>query len=88
MAEITIRLRYNLETGKKDIYVDFESEGDLLPYEHEEEHREIIEQLLGQGILTPDEVGEVKVGRVQPNSAPTERQAESTQSPEKQAAGN
>lgn len=69
MAEITIRLVYNLETGKKDIYVDFESEEDALPIEHEKEHRQIVAQLLGQGVLEADEVGDVSVQRVAPGSS-------------------
>ena len=43
MAEITLRLRFNLETGKKDIYIDFVSDDDSLPMEHEQDHREIVE---------------------------------------------
>lgn len=66
MAEMTIRLVSNPRTGKRDIYIDYESEDDALPYEHEEDHRDVVEQLLGQGILDPDDVGQIKVGRVRP----------------------
>lgn len=66
MAEITLRLRFNLETGKKDIYIDFVSEDDSLPIEHEQDHREIVEDLIGQGVLGAEDVGEVKVRRVPP----------------------
>ena len=52
MAEITLRLRFNLETGKKDIYIDFVSDDDSLPMEHEQDHREIVEDLIGQGVLS------------------------------------
>ena len=71
MAEITIRLVYNLETGKKDIFIDYESEEDALPVEHEKEHRQIVAQLLGQGVLEPDDVGEVSVQRVAPQRKQT-----------------
>lgn len=63
MAEITIRLIYNLETGKKDILIDYHSDADALPIEHEREHREIVAELLGKGILDPAEVGDVRVVR-------------------------
>ena len=66
MAEITIRLVYNLETGKKDIFIDYESDGDALPVEHEREHRQIVAELLGKGVLEADEVGDVQVQRVAP----------------------
>ena len=60
--------RTNPKTGKRDIYIDYESEDDALPFEHEEDHRDVVEKLLGQGILDPDDIGQVKVGRVQPEA--------------------
>ena len=64
MADITINLVYNLETGKQDIYVDFVSDDDALPIEHERDHRQLIEQLIGKGVLKPNDVGQVKVSRL------------------------
>ena len=66
MAEISIRFRMNLETGKKDLWIDFEGDEDLMRHEHEQRHREVIERLMGEGILRPDELGEVHVARVEP----------------------
>jgi len=66
MAEFTIRFVFNLETGKKDIYIDYQSEEDALPMEHEQEHRELVGQLLGQGALHPDELGTIQLNRVAP----------------------
>ena len=63
MADITVRMIFNRKTGKKDIWIDFESDDDALPHEHEKRHRQIVGQLLGQGVLTPDEMGEVIVER-------------------------
>lgn len=85
MADLTIRLIYNLETGKKDIFVDFVSEDDALPIEHEQQHREVIEQLLGKGILEADEVGDVNISRVPPQRAPGQQQEQHT--PEKTSVG-
>jgi hypothetical protein len=85
MADITIRLLYNLETGKKDIFVDFVSDDDALPIEHEQHHKQVIEQLLGQGILQPDEVGDVNVSRVPPQRGPAQQQQQHT--PEKVSSG-
>ena len=48
MGDITIRMQYNLETGKKDISIDLVSESDALPIEHERDHRAIVEGLLGK----------------------------------------
>jgi hypothetical protein len=69
MARVTIRLQYNLETGKKDILVELASDPDALPVEHEREHRDIVQQLLGRGVLAPDEVGQLRVQREAPRQA-------------------
>jgi len=70
MSEITIRLRYNLNSGKKDILIDYHSDEDALPIEHEDDHRTVVEQLLGRGVLRQDEVGEVVVRRLTPDTTP------------------
>lgn len=64
MGEIRIRLRGNIRTGKKDILVEYDSDEDLTRLEHERRHRDIVEQLLGQGLVTLDELGELRVERV------------------------
>ncbi len=69
MAEITLRLRYNLQTGRKDLLIDYHSDDDALPIEHEQDHRAIVESLLGKGVLRRDELGEVVVRRAQPRTA-------------------
>jgi FtsH ternary system domain X3-analog len=58
MAELTIRLRRDPETGKHDILIDLESDADALPHEHEQAHREAVEKLIGKG-----NVGKVIVER-------------------------
>lgn len=63
MSDFTIRLIFNLKTGKTDVHVDMESTSDALPVEHEKEHRDVVEAILGKGILKPDDLGEVVVGR-------------------------
>jgi FtsH ternary system domain X3-analog len=48
MAELTIRLRKDPETGKQDIIIDLKSDEDALPHEHEQMHREQVEKLIGK----------------------------------------
>ena len=48
MAELTIRLRKDPETGKQDIIIDLSSDADALPHEHEQMHREQVEKLIGK----------------------------------------
>lgn len=69
MAECTIRLVSNPKTGKRDIYIDYDSEDDALPHEHEKDHRALVEKLLGQGILSPDDLGQIVVQRGEPGLA-------------------
>jgi len=84
MAEITIRLKYNLQTGRKDLFIDYHSDDDALPIEHEQDHRAVVESLLGKGVLRRDELGEVVVRRLQPQSSRTEEQV---RAPEGQSEG-
>ena len=63
MAKVSISLIFNTKTGKKDIHVDFESDADALPFEHEKEHRKLIEKLIGSNLLKAEEAGEIIVQR-------------------------
>jgi FtsH ternary system domain X3-analog len=58
MAELTIRLRKDPETGKQDIIIDLKSDEDALPHEHEQIHREAVEKLIGK-----NNIGKVVVER-------------------------
>ena len=75
MAEITLRLRYNLQTGRKDLFIDYHSDEDALPIEHEQDHRAVVESLLGKGVLKRDELGEIIVRRAQPQRSRSDTQA-------------
>ena len=66
MGEINIRFKFDTTTGKKEIVIEYESDSDAMPVEHEQRHRRIVEQLVGQGVLKPDEAAGVKVERVRP----------------------
>jgi hypothetical protein len=66
MAEMTIRLRCDPATGKKDIIVLLRSDADALPNEHDQLHRQLVEKLIQGGLVKPTEVGQVIVEREQP----------------------
>lgn len=59
MAEVTIRLRHNPETGERELVVAFESDSDALPFEHEQDHRGAVEELLGASVKQLQEAAEV-----------------------------
>ena len=70
MAEMTIRLRCDPTTGKKDIIVTLRSDEDALPHEHEQQHRALVDRLLEQGIVKETELGRIVVEREQKEKEP------------------
>jgi hypothetical protein len=62
MAEMTIMLRRDPNTGKQNIIIKLDSDPDALPVEHEQMHRQLVEKLIGKGIK-PEDLGELIVER-------------------------
>jgi hypothetical protein len=81
MAELTILLRRDPETGRQNIVVKLDSDPDSLPIEHEQLHKRIVEKLVGKG-MKPEDLGEVIITRegdvqpVQPAQQPNDQQRE------------
>ncbi len=65
MAEMTIRLITNPQTGKKDLVVSLSHDSDSLPHEHEELHRRLVNRILEGGLATQDELGQLVIEREQ-----------------------
>ncbi len=63
MAELTIRLQTDPQTGKKNIIVRYRSDEDALPLEHEEEHRLLVDKLIQGGALKAGDAGRVIIER-------------------------
>jgi hypothetical protein len=70
MAEMTIRLRCDPATGKKDIIVTLRSDEDALPHEHEQQHRALVDKLIQGGLLKAGELGQIVVEREQSEAEP------------------
>jgi hypothetical protein len=70
MAEMTIQLRCDPATGKKDIIVTLRSDEDTLPHEHEQRHKALVDKLIQGGLVQASEVGQIIVEREQPESEP------------------
>jgi hypothetical protein len=79
MASATIRLSIDPTTGKRTITVAYASDADMLPHEHEDAHRDIVEKLIEGGIAKPgDDVvvereGTGQAGDLPATAAETER---------------
>jgi hypothetical protein len=76
MAEMTIRLRCDPATGKKDIIIALRSDVDALPLEHEQQHRALVEKLIHGGLLKAGELGQIIVEREQAEAEATPPRAE------------
>ena len=63
MAEMTIQLKIDPATGKKDIIIALRSDEDGLPHEHEQQHQKLVEKLIEGGVLKATEVGKIVVER-------------------------
>ncbi len=63
MATLTLRLEVDPVTKKKNVWVKYDSDSDALPHEHEEEHKRLVQAVLGSGAVKPDELGTIRVER-------------------------
>jgi hypothetical protein len=64
-AELTLRLRVDPATGKRELVIDYASDADALPMEHEEEHRRLAAAVVDGGLQS----GKVDVTREQDDVA-------------------
>ena len=83
MAEMTIRLRCDPATGKKDIIIKLTSDADALPHEHEQMHRALVDKLIEGGLLKAGEEGNLIIER-QEETAAAEPES-NTPEPQRQA---
>lgn len=63
MAQMTIQLKIDPATGKKDIIISLRGDDDSLPHEHEQRHKALVDKLIEGGVLKASEVGQVLVER-------------------------
>jgi hypothetical protein len=63
LANAIIRLRIDPVTGKKDVIIDYTSDSDALPIEHEEIHRKVMDRLIEGGAISAAEVGKIIIRR-------------------------
>jgi hypothetical protein len=82
---MTIRLRCDPATGKKDILISLRSDEDALPVEHEQQHRALVEKLIEGGLLKAGELGQILVEREQPEGQPAAPAGEAPQAGRKAA---
>ena len=64
MPEAIITLRTDPRTGRKTVVVQYQSDEDALPMEHESAHRQLVDQLLNGGALNAAEIGDIIIERL------------------------
>jgi hypothetical protein len=58
-SELVLRLRVDPTTGRREVVVDYTSDSDALPIEHEDEHRRLAGKVVEGGLNS----GKVEVTR-------------------------
>ena len=79
MPEMTIQLRCDPATGKRDIVVKLHDDEELLPVEHEQLHRKLVNRLIEGGLISAGEGNRLIVEREGHGGvAPSQAEAEPT----------
>jgi hypothetical protein len=89
MAEMVLKLSRDPSSGRPVVVVELHSDADSLPFEHEESHRKIIENLIGRGLIGQGEDPELIISRADKKGNPLPPEGETTPAsePHKQAGG-
>ncbi|TET34117.1 MAG: hypothetical protein E3J72_15200 [Planctomycetota bacterium] len=88
MGEIQIHFKYNRNTGRTDLTIDYVSDKSMMPHEHEERHEEIVDRLIEGGVIRREDIGNVEVRRIPPEKEkPEAKRREEPTEPEAQAEG-
>lgn len=59
MPDVILRLRVDPATGKRELVIDYTSDADALPFEHEDAHRQLADKVVEGGLGS----GKVEVTR-------------------------
>jgi hypothetical protein len=63
MSKIILTLKKNSEDGKQELLIDYESDGDALPFEHEEDHKDLVNKILESNGLNLSDMDTILVNR-------------------------
>lgn len=58
MGDIRIRLLGNIQTGHREVVIEYDADPALTHLEHEQRHRALVESLVRQGTISRDEAGQ------------------------------
>lgn len=63
MSKIILTLKKNSQDGKQELLIDYESDGDALPFEHEEDHKDLVMKVLESNGLKLSDMDSILVNR-------------------------
>jgi len=63
VARLILRLFYDPRGTRRDIVVDLASDADTVAFEHEQQHKALVEKLIEGGLIKASEAGKIVVER-------------------------
>lgn len=82
MSELILRLRIDPATGRKTVIVQYETDTDALPIEHEQEHKALVDKLIAAGAIAEADRGNIVIERLPDKAGPAATEPEQpTQTP-------
>ena len=61
MGEIKISYLHDPKSGRRELWIDYESAADWMDAEHERRHKAIVRQLIDRGALDPSQIDRIYV---------------------------
>lgn len=80
MGRMKIELRSDPQTGVREIVVHLDKDDELLPHEHEELHRKLVEQLFGLEAVSEQPLPQLRISRSQDEAGQAEDEHSEQQS--------
>ena len=77
MTTAKITVKYNNETEKRDIHIDYEFDPSSLGFEHEDEHEQLVERVIDPNALK-DQSQSIEVSREEPGTEMRDEEPEET----------
>jgi hypothetical protein len=65
MPRLILRLHRDAKAARRDIYVDLLADEDSVPFEHEQQHKSLVDQIFHGGTLRLAREGRVVVERAE-----------------------
>ena len=65
MARLILRLFYDPRRARRDIVIDLASDADTVPFEHEQQHKSLLDRIVNGGTFAAARDGRVVIDRAE-----------------------